>query len=212
MELVGEGHVVRVHKVDARVGVQPGKRRRLLVRREAVPADLRHGERLVGRVRAEPPHDPREHAEALDARRLLGALEERLHAQAYPHVRPVGAHVLAQRLEEALLLEEGHGRAKATDAREDDHLRRAELLGPLDVDDRVPELGERVAHRAHVARPVVEEAHGQHGGAPRDRRCARGPCPLARDGGAFGDFKCRRRASDCSTSMDSASPMACTAC
>ena len=163
VELGGVGDAERVDEIDGVRRLHAGEQRRRLARRDAVPADLRHRERLA---HAEAAHRRRDDPEPRDARALLAALEERLQPEADAEEGPVGAHVRAQRVGVPLLRERGHARAERADAREDEHARVRDLSRRRDVDHLEAERRERVAQRAHVARAVVEQ-RDPHGRQPR---------------------------------------------
>eukprot|EP00964_Phaeocystis_antarctica_P141135 scaffold106118_cov54-Phaeocystis_antarctica.AAC.1 len=107
--------------------------------------------------RREALHRAVDHAEALYARALLAAREERLHAEADAQERPVRLDVRAQRLLVVLLAQHLHALPERADAREQEHLRRGDLLRARDEVDLEAELLERVDERAHVPSAVVEE-------------------------------------------------------
>mmetsp|Transcript_41032 Transcript_41032/g.95811 ORF Transcript_41032/g.95811 Transcript_41032/m.95811 type:complete len:276 (-) Transcript_41032:161-988(-) len=120
-ELGGGCHSERVHKVKSVAQLDAVEQRRLLLWGDAIPPNLRDGEAFVDVESADP---PRQQPEPLAARAFVRALEECLHAQADAEKRPIGAHICAQRLDEALHLQHLHTIAKRAHAREEKHTRR----------------------------------------------------------------------------------------
>ena len=159
----------RVDKVESRrvergsVHASLRRRRALSPRRREVPPNVRNRERAPSLLDHHPARKPRDlsldDAQTSDARRLVAALKQGLHAEANAKERAVRRAVLLQRRSQPSLVQHRHRGAKGADARKYEALDlvRQQLLGCGNVHDTVTQLANGVANAPDVARAIVEE-------------------------------------------------------
>ncbi len=151
----------RVHEIAPRGIGQSGDEPRFRVALQRVPAHLREPDRV-----GEPRDAARDDPEAVDAGRLVTAVEQHLHSHADTEERTTIGRRGTRLGFEPAVAQRPHARAEVADARQHHRVGRADLLG-IGREVRVgTEVLERLLRRAQVPDPVIDDRDHQPDNVP----------------------------------------------